>query len=88
MSATNVPRSAVISFTICIAMGFAMVVVTSTGIQNAKRKKGGKYWIQVMGLIASIFWTLGFFWKLGKATGANAGRNFQGQQALNAQLHS
>jgi hypothetical protein len=69
-------------------MGFAMVVVTSTGIQNAKRKKGGKYVIQVMGLIASILWTLGFFWKLGKATGANAGRSYEAQQVMNAQLRS
>jgi len=69
-------------------MGFAMVVVTSTGIQNAKRKKGGKYVIQVMGLIASILWTLGFFWKLGKATGANTSRSFAAQEAMNAQLRS
>jgi hypothetical protein len=69
-------------------MGFAMVVVTSTGIQNAKRKKGGKYVIQVMGLIASILWTLGFFWKLGKATGANTSRSVAAQQAMNAQLRS
>ena len=67
-------------------MGFAAVIVTSTGIQNAKRKKGGKYGIQVMGLIVSILWTLGFFWKLAKASGANAGRSYLGSQALGGGL--
>jgi len=72
-NAPNVPRVVVMSFTMCIALGLFLVIINSIGISNAKRRKGGKYGFQVIGLIFSIFWTLWFSYKLAKASGAAAG---------------
>jgi len=40
------------------------------GIANAKKKRGGAYSLQVLGLIISIAWVVVFLWKLAQATGA------------------
>jgi hypothetical protein len=72
-NAPNVPRTVVLSFTVCIGLGLFLVITNSMGISNAKKRSGGKYGIQVIGLIFSIFWTLFFSYKLVKASGAAAG---------------
>ena len=67
---TNVPQTQCLPFVMCIALGVASVLVTSMGISNAKKKGGGTYYLQVIGLIAAIAWTIVFLWKLAQATGA------------------
>jgi hypothetical protein len=73
VNAPNVPRVVVLSFTVCIAIGLFLVITNSIGISNAKKKSGGKYGLQVIGLLFAIFWTLYFSYKLVKASGAAAG---------------
>ena len=72
-NAPNVPRIVCLSFTVCIALGLFLVITNSIGISNAKKKSGGKYAFQVIGLLFAIFWTLYFSYKLVKASGAAAG---------------
>jgi len=70
MSTNGTPQVAVLSFGMGIAIGLAVMTFMSIGISNAKKKKGGNYGMQVLGLILSLSWTLYFVWKMAKATGA------------------
>ena len=69
---------AVLTFGMSIAMGIAMLTFMSIGIQNAKKKSGGKYGMQVLGLLLSLAWTMYFLWKMAKATGATQMMQAQG----------
>jgi hypothetical protein len=54
----------------------------SIGIQNAKKKSGGKYGMQVLGLLLSLAWTMYFLWKMAKATGATQMMQAQGARLV------
>lgn len=70
MSTVNTPQAAVLSFGMGIAIGLSVMTFMSIGISNAKKKKGGNYGMQVIGLLLSLAWTLYFVWKMAKASGA------------------
>ena len=76
MSTNGVAPVAVLSFGLGIAIGLAMITFMSVGIQNAKRRQGGKYSLQVLGLLLSLAWTMYFLWKMAKASGATQARMF------------
>ena len=78
MSTNGVAQVAVLSFGLGIAIGLAMITLMSVGIQNAKRRRGGKYSLQVLGLLLSLAWTMYFLWKMAEATGATRIMQAQG----------
>ena len=69
-NASGVPKVAVLSFGIGIFIGLAALTFMSVGIQNAKKRRGGNYRLQVLGLLLSLAWTMYFLWKMAKSTGA------------------
>jgi len=65
----SLPAVQCFGFAALIGLGLASIAVTSAGIANSSTKKGKSYYLQVLGLIASLIWTLLFTYKLiGKQT--------------------
>jgi len=54
-----------------IAIGVGMIAFSSIGIQNAKTRRGGKYGMQVIGLLLALAWTGYFLWHLAQAIGGD-----------------
>ena len=78
MSTNATSTVAVLSFGMGIAIGLSVMTFMSVGIQNSKKKSGGMYKIQVLGLLLSLAWTMYFLWKMAKATGAAQTMQAQG----------
>jgi NhaP-type Na+/H+ or K+/H+ antiporter len=64
------PTMAHLPYIMGIAIGLSVIAFSSIGISNAKKRKGGSYNLQVIGLVLAILWTLYFLWRMGEVSGS------------------